>query len=998
MKRKIFSILLALCMTFIVAPVNAANTPSDWAVDEVSAAQSVDLVTEKVTRDYQKNITREEFCELVMKLYEKLTNETVSEVQDNFIDTDNEEILKAYQLGIVQGVSDNEFAPNNSITRQEICVMLVRCIDVSIETANIHNFNNNDFADKNQIASWAIDFVNYAYDNGIIRGIGENRIDPLGNTTCEQAILLVYRVYTSQNEIDTVYELDLENIKTDSETDISYVDNIIIILFKDTADEEDKNDVVDAINGTVVGQFDTINQYQVQVKNSTLDELNELCDIVNNFDCVLYSTYDVAAQFSTDTITVPNDTWDNDDWNETSPSGNNWWLEVIQAPSAWNYNDQLENIKIGIVDSGFDTGHEDLKDKLYFAADYNENINDKADHGTHVAGIIGASADNNKGITGIVWDSELICFDWKPTTLQSWFGGWNTSTAIAAGLIETVKAGAKVINFSLGCSSSLANNNSTFSQEWIDAQAETASMYMASLLYQGYDFLVVQSAGNGASDGVGVDAVYNGWFSSVTSDNCYNGLNTADDVLDRIVIVGAAEQNNGSYIQAQFSNGGDQVNICAPGVNVYSTVTGGLFGDYAYMSGTSMAAPIVTGVSALVWSADNELTGKEVKDIVCDTNNTNISVPDNVNSPNAVGSYRMVNAKLSVEKALGMGYNDNELLADFSFENSLEDIANSNSVYGYGDYTFASGVNGNCLYLDGDGDYLDLGNDYHLTDDFTFNVWVKSENEDRSDAAIFAKYDTNGYGPYDFYMSYNRPAFWISNGAGGYDEFISDTTLSSDRWHMVTYVKDGSDYKIYIDGELDLSFECYDITTNDDTVTIGRQNFMFSPYSDLEYKGYIDELKIYNKAFTQEEINDLYDEFGPSLTDNQIYAEYQSHRYEFFNNCDSWEEAKAYCESLGGHLATISSQEENDYIYYLLTDAGYSSAYFGLTDSEEEGAWEWVNGEPVTYTNWHSSEPSNDNSNEDYAMFYWKYNDGTWNDGDFSGSTVGDKVFICEWD
>lgn len=127
--------------------------------------------------------------------------------------------------------------------------------------------------------------------------------------------------------------------------------------------------------------------------------------------------------------------------------------------------------------------------------------------------------------------------------------------------------------------------------------------------------------------------------------------------------------------------------------------------------------------------------------------------------------------------------------------------------------------------------------------------------------------------------------------------------------------------------------------------------------------------------------------------------EYKGHKYAVFDKGLDWNAAKEYCESLGGHLATISSKEENEFIYELMTDSGYTSAYFGLTDEDEEGIWEWVNGEPVEYTNWHKGEPNSENSNEDYAMFYWKNTDGTWNDGDFGGRTNGGgTAFICEWD
>lgn len=139
--------------------------------------------------------------------------------------------------------------------------------------------------------------------------------------------------------------------------------------------------------------------------------------------------------------------------------------------------------------------------------------------------------------------------------------------------------------------------------------------------------------------------------------------------------------------------------------------------------------------------------------------------------------------------------------------------------------------------------------------------------------------------------------------------------------------------------------------------------------------------------------------YNSSESDN-VDTDWQSHRYKVFDSVASkWEEAENYCKSLGGHLATISCQEENDFIYQLMIDAGYRSAYFGLTDSGNEGNWKWVTKEPVLYTNWHLGEPNSENGNEDYAMFYYKYSDGTWNDGDFGGHTVnGGTAFICEWD
>lgn len=129
-------------------------------------------------------------------------------------------------------------------------------------------------------------------------------------------------------------------------------------------------------------------------------------------------------------------------------------------------------------------------------------------------------------------------------------------------------------------------------------------------------------------------------------------------------------------------------------------------------------------------------------------------------------------------------------------------------------------------------------------------------------------------------------------------------------------------------------------------------------------------------------------------------VEYNGHFYYVFPNiCDSWEDAKLYCESLGGHLAVINDEAENKRLYQLMKEFGYSNAYFGLSDVESEGSWKWVTGENATYTNWSNGEPNNERGKEHYAMFYYKSSEYKWNDGDFENGTSNDHAaFICEWE
>ena len=132
---------------------------------------------------------------------------------------------------------------------------------------------------------------------------------------------------------------------------------------------------------------------------------------------------------------------------------------------------------------------------------------------------------------------------------------------------------------------------------------------------------------------------------------------------------------------------------------------------------------------------------------------------------------------------------------------------------------------------------------------------------------------------------------------------------------------------------------------------------------------------------------------------SQDYGEIAGHRYQFFEaGTMEWEEVEELCRLMGGHLAVISSKVENDFLYQMLRDNGYRNAYFGYSDREEEGNWKWLNGES-SYENWAKGEPNNTSGGEDYAMFYYQFEDGTWNDGNFGHGTLNDdKIYICEWD
>ncbi len=509
--------------------------------------------------------------------------------------------------------------------------------------------------------TWKVDKMFLKSGNNEVVIIAETESD-----STEKSINIYY-------DIGKPYELNEENIKYDDETQTNYVNNIVIILFNDDVSDEKKQSIVEQIDGKVVGRVGA-ECYHVQVSEKTLNELEEICTKLEQFEEVFYAHVDYAMQLTTSTD-IRSSSIAYKYWQETG----SWGINAIEVPSAWNYKERFSHIDVAVVDDGFDLKHEDLKDVFVPSVEWMKDVNDYkyydedakkeaiSSHGTHVAGIIAANSDN-KGITGILDNVHIIYTDWRPNRTKQ-KQSWDTSSRILASLKYSVEAGAKVINYSVGADGSIDNRTFvkefdsnrakiSYSQSWKDNQAEMSSKYMYLLLKKGYDFVVVESAGNGVKvevcpdtwENIAIDATNNGFWASVTKDNVFGTTEEEkQDILDRIIIVGAAKRNeDGNYQQCVFSNGGERVDICAPGKDIYSTI---INNKYDYKDGTSMAAPMVTGVCGMVWSVNSDFTGAEVKEIVC--NYTSITVDDNPDGKHPlVNTYKMVNAKLAVEEAI----------------------------------------------------------------------------------------------------------------------------------------------------------------------------------------------------------------------------------------------------------------------------------------------------------------------------------------------------------
>jgi hypothetical protein len=173
------------------------GTQSGWAETEIAEAYESGLTYPVIMSDFQRKITREEFCVISVKLYEKLSGNTALPDVNPFTDTSNNDILKAYGLGIVKGMTADKFAPENNISRQEMCVMIYRALQAAGETTALLGDPAFPYTDKTTIATWAFNEVKFCNQKSIMLGTSATTISPLMNTPREQAIVLVERTYAA---------------------------------------------------------------------------------------------------------------------------------------------------------------------------------------------------------------------------------------------------------------------------------------------------------------------------------------------------------------------------------------------------------------------------------------------------------------------------------------------------------------------------------------------------------------------------------------------------------------------------------------------------------------------------------------------------------------------------------------------------------------------------------------------------------------------------------
>lgn len=462
-----------------------------------------------------------------------------------------------------------------------------------------------------------------------------------------------------------------EHIVTDNkESTIGYIDNEVLVVANEGVTHNQIAELAASYNAEIVGEIEVSGDYQLRLKTAP-DELVHIIENISAEPIIDSVSQNYVYGISTDSGDVGyfyygkewahelrSDT--NDDVNDRS-----WGFRLINTPKAWlalNENmSVIEPVNVGVCDAGMSDIHSDVRFEEFF---YENDVYRKTTkwttkdealsrgHGTHVSGTFAADTYDDNGICGIYPYGNGRLYganvDKAVETIHRFgdYDFYSSSMGEKVTFAELIVRNVKVINFSMGYNygPNLFTDRSTeevdynglsefFSDESNHVKTAQAASILGDfynrMLKNGYDFVLVASAGNDSSDETGhLESKYN-------SPLCLIERSEYPDVYDRIIVVGALDRNQDIL---ECSNAGNRVDIFAPGDFIYSAY---ILSGYNSLSGTSMAAPHVSGVAAMVWTANKSLTGAQVKDIV-------------INNPNTELSVKTVDAYNSVAEALKM--------------------------------------------------------------------------------------------------------------------------------------------------------------------------------------------------------------------------------------------------------------------------------------------------------------------------------------------------------
>lgn len=369
---------------------------------------------------------------------------------------------------------------------------------------------------------------------------------------------------------DLVESVEVINQIEKDQTDLSgynleYWQHILSLKLKEPSEEN----VEAVINSAYQNE-----QVESAEKNYilTFDVGLERCDDV--FDSQVYQLPGISVN-STSNTTIgvePNDTYFSRQYG----------LRLSRTHRAWAFAKGSTDMYVGVLDTGMNS-HRDVRYDSSLSKDFtgSNHLWDNIVHGTHVAGIIGAKPNNGYGVAGCCWNVSLV--NLKVMDIDP-----NDNTKSIGNIAWLTNA----INYASSKSIKLLNLSIEYSFNTSSISASALKKAISS-----YNGLLICSAGN---------CDFND-----PDDYVKNIKYPSKFTYDNIISVASIDSSSNLAASSRYSL--PQVDIAAPGVSIYSTLN---VDTYDYMSGTSMAAPFVTGAAALVWSVNPNLSAQQVKEYI----------------------------------------------------------------------------------------------------------------------------------------------------------------------------------------------------------------------------------------------------------------------------------------------------------------------------------------------------------------------------------------------
>jgi len=415
-------------------------------------------------------------------------------------------------------------------------------------------------------------------------------------TLCFEAFpKIIFDVKASESKIFKKHSPKKREIKNSSrKRNHPYVRDEILVRFKESSSSDSINNSIKSFKGIAEKIYKTNKIVKIKIPRG--ERVKDVIKRLEKDPNTLYAEPNYLYNFDI----VPNEPDFNLFYNLNNTGQLGGTIDAdIDAPEAWNFTTGTQDVVVAVIDSGVDYNHADLSQNIWknpgeipnngidddnngfvddlYGWDFGTNDNDPMDtanHGTHVAGIIGAIGNNSIGTVGINWNVKLMLLKVADAYNQV------PVSAVIDALEYAISNGARIANNSYG--------GLPYSQALRDTIQQA----------DGAGILFIASAGN-----FGID-------------NDLSPYYPASYDLPNIIAVAATDKND---LLASFSNyGTTSVDLGAPGKSIYSTLPGN---TYNYKSGTSMAAAHVSGVSGLLYAMIPDLDHNNAKNFILNSVN-----------------------------------------------------------------------------------------------------------------------------------------------------------------------------------------------------------------------------------------------------------------------------------------------------------------------------------------------------------------------------------------